>query len=94
VDAKNPNSQFYKALHIPTRIRPTARMPENWVSGPRRCGNSWLDRNGDGLERSNRLTDWTDGCVALTNEEIDEIYPLIKVGSPSKFGLNSVKPVR
>jgi murein L,D-transpeptidase YafK len=28
-----------------------------------------------------RLTDWTDGCIAVTNEEIDEIYPLIRVGT-------------
>jgi hypothetical protein len=28
-----------------------------------------------------RATDWTDGCVAVTNEEIDEIYPLIQVGT-------------
>ena len=28
-----------------------------------------------------RTTDWTDGCVAVTNEEIDEIYPLVEVGA-------------
>jgi murein L,D-transpeptidase YafK len=33
------------------------------------------------LGAKHRLTDWTDGCVALTNEEIDEIYPLINVGA-------------
>jgi hypothetical protein len=28
------------------------------------------------------LRDWTDGCIAVTNEEIDEIYPLVEVGTP------------
>jgi murein L,D-transpeptidase YafK len=27
-----------------------------------------------------RLMDWTDGCIAVTDQEIDEIYPLIRVG--------------
>ena len=26
--------------------------------------------------------DWTAGCIALTNEEIDELYEIIKVGTP------------
>lgn len=26
--------------------------------------------------------DWTDGCIAVTNDEIDELYPLVEVGTP------------
>ena len=29
-----------------------------------------------------RQTDWTDGCIAITNEEIDEIWPLVAAGTP------------
>jgi hypothetical protein len=29
-----------------------------------------------------RGTDWTDGCIALTNAEMDIIYNLLKVGTP------------
>jgi L,D-peptidoglycan transpeptidase YkuD (ErfK/YbiS/YcfS/YnhG family) len=28
------------------------------------------------------LHDWTDGCVAVTNEEMDEIWRLVHVGTP------------
>jgi len=28
-----------------------------------------------------RLSDWTDGCIAVTNEEIDEIWSLVKTGA-------------
>ena len=28
------------------------------------------------------LHDWTDGCVAVTNEEMDEIWKLVRVGTP------------
>ena len=27
------------------------------------------------------LSDWTLGCIAVTNDEIDELYKLIKVGT-------------
>jgi murein L,D-transpeptidase YafK len=82
VDAKNPQSQFYKALHI------------SYPSGADRANARKLGVNPGGdveihglgakwgwLGAKHRLTDWTDGCIALTNEEIDEIYPQIKVGT-------------
>ncbi len=30
---------------------------------------------------AHRARDWTDGCIAVTNEEIDEIYPMVAVGT-------------
>jgi murein L,D-transpeptidase YafK len=29
-----------------------------------------------------RRTDWTEGCIAVTNEEIDEIWQLVDIGTP------------
>jgi murein L,D-transpeptidase YafK len=29
-----------------------------------------------------RFFDWTDGCIAVTNDEIDEIFSLVKKGTP------------
>ena len=29
-----------------------------------------------------RQTDWTDGCIAVTNHEIEEIWKLVAVGTP------------
>lgn len=29
-----------------------------------------------------RIVDWTDGCIAVTNEEMDELWELIPVGIP------------
>jgi murein L,D-transpeptidase YafK len=83
VDAKNPNSQFYKALHISyanQADRANARKLGVSPGGDveiHGLGSKW-----EWLGAKHRLTDWTDGCIALTNEEIDEIYPLIKVGTP------------
>jgi murein L,D-transpeptidase YafK len=83
VDAKNPNSQFYKALHIsyPNQVdRANARK-----LGVRPGGD--VEIHGLGAKwgwigAKHLLTDWTDGCIAVTNEEIDEIYLQIQVGTP------------
>ena len=82
VDAKNPNSQFHKALHIsyPSQAdRANARKLRVSPGGDveiHGLGAKW-----GWIGAKHRLTDWTDGCVAVTNEEIDEIYPLISVGT-------------
>ena len=40
-------------------------------------------RNGFGwIGRFHLLFDWTLGCIAMTNKEIDELYENIKVGTP------------
>jgi murein L,D-transpeptidase YafK len=83
VDAKNPNSQFYKALHLsyPSQAdRANARRLGMSPGGDveiHGLGSKW-----GWIGAKHRLTDWTDGCIALTNEEIDEIYRQIKVGTP------------
>lgn len=83
VDAKNPNSQFYKALHIsyPNQVdRANARK-----LGVRPGGDveiHGLRAKWGWIGAKHLLTDWTDGCIAVTNEEIDEIYPQIQVGTP------------
>jgi murein L,D-transpeptidase YafK len=83
VDTKNPNSQFYKALHLSypnPGDRANARKLGVSPGGDveiHGLGSKWA-----WLGAKHRLTDWTDGCIALTNEEINEIYPLVKVGTP------------
>jgi murein L,D-transpeptidase YafK len=82
VDAKNPNSQFHKALHIsyPSQAdRANAR--ELRVSPGGDVEIHGLGAKWGWIGAKHRLTDWTDGCIAVTNEEIDEIYPLIKIGT-------------
>ena len=32
-----------------------------------------------------RGLDWTDGCIALTNEEMDEIWQLVADGTPIRI---------
>ena len=39
-------------------------------------------KNMAGFGAAHRRIDWTDGCIAVTNEEIDEIFALVQVGTP------------
>jgi len=83
VDQKNPASQFHRALHF---SYPSAQDREN----ARKLGVSPggdVEIHGIGAKygwvgAAHRQTDWTDGCIAVTNEEIDEIWPLVPVGTP------------
>jgi murein L,D-transpeptidase YafK len=82
VDAKNPNSQFYRALHI---SYPNSTDHEH----ARRLGASpggdveihGLGKSYGWIGAGHRMKDWTDGCIAVTNEEIDEIFSLVAVGT-------------
>lgn len=82
VDSRNPRSQFHLALHI---SYPNAADRER----ARRQG---VDPGGDimihGLPRDfawlgplHRQTDWTLGCIAVTNPEIEEIWAMVPLGT-------------
>jgi len=83
VDQKKAASQFHRALHI---SYPNARDREN----ARKLGVSPggdVEIHGLGAKygwvgAALRQMDWTDGCIAVTNEEIDEIWPVVAVGTP------------
>jgi murein L,D-transpeptidase YafK len=82
VDQKKVASQFHRALHI---SYPNARDKEY----ARKLGVSPggdVEIHGLGAKygwvgAAHRQMDWTDGCIAVTNEEIDEIWPLVAVGT-------------
>ncbi|HKW97205.1 MAG TPA: L,D-transpeptidase family protein [Bryobacteraceae bacterium] len=83
IDAKNARSRFHRALHI---SYPNPRDRDR----ARKLG---VDPGGGveihGLESKyswigflHRSVDWTVGCIAVTNSEIDEIWSLVSVGTP------------
>ena len=34
------------------------------------------------IGKQHRFSDWTDGCIAVTNQEIEEIWGLVPDGVP------------
>ncbi|HEX4602846.1 MAG TPA: L,D-transpeptidase family protein [Candidatus Angelobacter sp.] len=82
IDAKNPQSQFHLSLHI---SYPSAADSERARKLGARPGGAIMIH---GLAKSfaylgalHRQTDWTDGCIAVTNAEIEEIWKMVPVGT-------------
>jgi murein L,D-transpeptidase YafK len=82
LDFRNPNSKFYKSIHISypdDRDRAQAR-----AKGVSPGGDVFVHGLGKGygwIGAAHRLKDWTDGCIAVTNEEMDEIWLLVVDGT-------------
>ena len=76
IDRKNPNSQFHLSVGI---SYPNAA--DRRAAGTRSPGGDIFIH---GTPRSYRFffKDWTWGCVAVSNREIEEIYAMVDIGTP------------
>lgn len=82
IDSRNPGSHYHLALHISypnAADRERARKEHMDPGGaimihglPK--GYGWIGAR-------HRLADWTLGCVAVTDEEIDEIWAIVPLGT-------------
>ncbi len=83
LDYKKKNSSFYRAIHI---SYPNAEDTENAKKKNVSPGGQIMihgQKNGYGkLSWFTQRFNWTDGCIAVTNEEMDEIWDLVKVQTP------------
>lgn len=84
IDEHNPDSAFHRSLHVSypsaadiARARAAGYSPggDVMIHGMRN-GVGWLGR----LRRMAR--DWTDGCIAVSDAEMDEIYRVVPDGTP------------
>ena len=83
IDSRNGASSYHKALHI---SYPNAEDRERAVRLGVAPGGAVMIHglpNGKGwLGSAHRLYDWTLGCIAVTDAEIDEIWNMVPVGAP------------
>jgi murein L,D-transpeptidase YafK len=83
IDRRNERSQFHRSLHI---SYPNAADRERARKLDVRPGGDIFIHglpNGYGWVGSvHRAHDWTDGCIAVTNQEIEEIGRLVNNGTP------------
>jgi murein L,D-transpeptidase YafK len=83
VDFRNRNSQFHRSLHISyPNAADRARAKKLGVDPG---GDIFIHglMNGYGwIGAAHRTKDWTLGCIAVTNEEIEEIWKLVPDGTP------------
>ena len=83
LDSRNPNSHFYKAFHVSyPNSKDTASARKAGVSPGGDIMLHGLPKGYAFLGKSQVLHDWTDGCIAVSNQEMDELWNLIRVGTP------------
>ena len=83
LDSRSPNSHFYKSLHISyPNAKDTAAAKKLGVSPGGDIMLHGLPKKYAWLGKAHTLHDWTDGCIAVTDEEMDEIWKLVRVGTP------------
>jgi murein L,D-transpeptidase YafK len=80
IDRRNPQSRYHLALHI-SYPSPADR---------KRAAENGVDPGGDimihGLkDGAVRPGDWTQGCIAVTDPEMDEIWDLVPDGIPIRI---------
>lgn len=82
VDSRNQQSAFHLALHLSYPNSTDRQLAAKLGVSPGGAimihglpnGFAWLGR-------SHRLYDWTRGCIAVSNAEIEEIWQLVPVGT-------------
>jgi murein L,D-transpeptidase YafK len=83
LDRRNAKSRFYKSIHV---SYPTEQDKQRTSQRGVAAGGDIMIHgfpNGFGwLGATHRAPDWTDGCVAVTNTEMDEIWELVQDGTP------------
>lgn len=83
IDFHKPDSDYHLALHIsyPEQHDIDRAAPHNRSAGSDIMIHGL--RNGDGwIGGFHRQSDWTAGCIAVTDFEIEEIYRAVPDGTP------------
>lgn len=78
IDRRNPDSRYHLSIGIDY---PNERdVAEARAIGKSPGGDIFIHGQGDLLTQL--LPDWTSGCIAVTNDEIEEIYAMVRDGTP------------
>jgi murein L,D-transpeptidase YafK len=83
INDKNPNSAYHKNLGISYPNAQDIKAAKKRGKSPGGDIKIHGLPNGMGsIGKAHLLSDWTLGCLALTNEEIDELYDAVPIGTP------------
>lgn len=87
LDRKNPKSNFYKSIRVsyPNEVDVARAQKYNVDPGDNimihGAKNSWNAKTAARAKNYN----WTDGCIALSNADMDQVWDAIEVGTPIKI---------
>ncbi len=83
LDWRNPNSQFYRAIHVSYPRPDDTAHADRWGVSP--GGLIMIHGLPNGIDDPRVVghprIDWTDGCIAVTNDEMDEIWSSVDDGT-------------
>jgi murein L,D-transpeptidase YafK len=83
IDYRNPESRFYLSLHISYPREEDEEKAQR--KGVMPGGNIFIHGLPNGLEKMSSSyvgRDWTDGCIAVSNQAIEELWVLVQDGTP------------
>jgi len=83
LDYKNVNSRFYRSIHI---SYPNFQDRQNAIElGVSPGGDIMIHGQTNGWEWAAsvvQLFSWTDGCIALSNKDMDRVWEAVDAGTP------------
>ncbi|UTW44286.1 L,D-transpeptidase family protein [bacterium SCSIO 12696] len=83
LDYRNPKSRYHLSIHISyPNADDEAKAKTKGVSPG---GDIFIHGTPNGMDWAAKYysgIDWTDGCIAVSNKEIEEIWALVKNGTP------------
>ncbi|GKY86477.1 L,D-transpeptidase family protein [Sinisalibacter aestuarii] len=79
IDRKNPNSEFHLSLGI---NYPDSTDREDAKEAGNNPGGDIFIHGGPTDWRDRNKPDWTAGCIAVSDDEIEDIYAMVNVGTP------------
>ena len=83
LDSRNPHSQFYKSIHISyPNAQDRAAARKKGVSAGGDVFIHGLPKGYGWIGAGHRVHDWTDGCIAVTDQEMNEIWRAVSNGTP------------
>jgi murein L,D-transpeptidase YafK len=75
IDWRNPESDYHLSLHVSYPSEPdTERATERGVNAGFDIMIHGITNGGGWIGAFHRRHDWTAGCIAMTDEEIEELY--------------------
>nr|WP_034959431.1 L,D-transpeptidase family protein [Erythrobacter longus]KEO90968.1 hypothetical protein EH31_08005 [Erythrobacter longus] len=80
IDWRNPQSSFYLSLRISYPNEADRAFASQYGRSP--GGDIFIHGQPNGLQRGRMRGDWTDGCIALSNDEIEELWRIVPDGTP------------
>ncbi|MGV6826436.1 MAG: L,D-transpeptidase family protein [bacterium] len=83
LDYKNPNSAYYKSIHVSYPNKQDRAVARELGVSP--GGDIMIHGQPNGWGWASpvlQLTSWTDGCIALSNGDMDEVWAAVEPGTP------------